>query len=146
MGSRGKAQWHTPINVIKNKQEVWTVLENTGWKPEKIDTAKTITFFDNPMKRQHRSAEYDLFFAYTKVFPLWDPRKPKDNCQYLRDIRENIYQQEKAKPVPVLTSLNYGLTARRLLDQPETCFKRIHATSDFKRRRGVMKVEEREPQ
>ncbi|KAH0814284.1 hypothetical protein GEV33_008508 [Tenebrio molitor] len=111
----------------------------------KLDTSKPITFFNNPLKWQW-SAEYDRFFAYTKIFPLWDQRKPKDNCQYLPDIRENIYEQEKDKPVPVLTSYNYGLPCRRLLDQPETGYRRIQATGDFKRRRGVMKVIEKKPQ
>ncbi|CAH1365117.1 hypothetical protein MTP99_001410 [Tenebrio molitor] len=141
----GKAQWFTPINAMKNKEEVWARLERSGWSSPKLDTSKPITFFNNPLKWQW-SAEYDRFFAYTKIFPLWDQRKPKDNCQYLPDIRENIYEQEKDKPVPVLTSYNYGLPCRRLLDQPETGYRRIQATGDFKRRRGVMKVIEKKPQ
>lgn len=31
MGSRGKGEWHTPINAMKNKEEVWMKLEKTGW-------------------------------------------------------------------------------------------------------------------
>jgi hypothetical protein len=27
----GKAQWFTPINAMKNKEEVWARLERSGW-------------------------------------------------------------------------------------------------------------------
>ncbi|XP_063905687.1 uncharacterized protein LOC135124506 [Zophobas morio] len=142
----GKAQWFTPTAAMKNKAEVWTKLENSGWKPPKHDTSKPMTYFNNTTKVHERTPEYDLFFAYTKVFPLWDQKKLKDNCQNKRDIWENINEQEKNKPIPILSSFNYGLAARAHLEYFDPAFRRIHATGDFQRRHGVQPVEEKEPQ
>ncbi|XP_030764055.1 uncharacterized protein LOC115888452 isoform X2 [Sitophilus oryzae] len=87
-----KATWYTPIARIKNREEVWSRIESRGWKGEKMDLIPEISYFSNPRKSTTMQ-EYDLYFAYTKMFPLWDPRKPKDNSEYLPVIRENIFAQ-----------------------------------------------------
>ncbi|CAH1164409.1 unnamed protein product [Phaedon cochleariae] len=139
----GKATWFTPIAVLKNRQEAWKKIDDNGWKAAPVDLDKEITFFNN--NSQHRSLpEYDLYFAYTKTLPLWDERKNRDNRRFLPDIHENIFQQEKDKPVPALSSMNYGRPCRTTYDKPEGTFRRQNATSDFKRRRGVACVKERQ--
>lgn len=65
---------------------------NLTFFQKEIDLTKELTYFNNPVSHT-RIKEYDLFFAYTKVFPLYDQRKTRDNRQYLPDIRENIFQQ-----------------------------------------------------
>lgn len=53
------------------------------------------------------------------------------------------YSQEKNKPVPALTSLNYGRSTRAPYDENETAFKRSHATDDFYRKRGILEIEDK---
>lgn len=72
-----------------------------------------MTYFNN-VSKFHNVQEYDLYFAYTKTFPLWDERKGRDNRCYLPDIRENIFHQVSNR-----TTLNkfrmglfYGLYAQ----------------------------------
>lgn len=57
-----------------------------------IDLTKDINYFNNP-KTFRRETEYDLFFSYTRMFPLWDQRKNRDNRRYPPDIHEHIFQQ-----------------------------------------------------
>lgn len=51
-----------------------------------------ISYFNSHRKVVH-VPEYDLFFAYTKTFPLFDKRKERCNTQYFPDTRENIFRQ-----------------------------------------------------
>ncbi|KAL1514336.1 hypothetical protein ABEB36_003609 [Hypothenemus hampei] len=137
-----KATWFTPIARLKNREEVWTRIENNGWKTVKMDLDPEISYFNN--KSCHsRMLEYDHYFAYTKTFPLWDPKKPKDNTPDLRTIRKNISEQEKDKPVPVLTSLNYGRMTLIPYGEVETTFKRFTATNDFYRKSGGLELDDK---
>ncbi|XP_050305571.1 uncharacterized protein LOC126742809 [Anthonomus grandis grandis] len=137
-----KATWYTPIARLKNREEVWSRIENKGWKTIPMDLELEINYFNN--RQQHsRLLEYDHYFAFTKTFPLWDPKKAKDNRRFLPTIRENIFQQEKDKPVPALTSLNYGRTTLTFYDEVETAFKRSCPTCDFYRKRGVLEIDDK---
>ncbi|XP_076267992.1 uncharacterized protein LOC143201030 [Rhynchophorus ferrugineus] len=88
----GKGTWYTPIARIKNRQEVWKRIDDHGWKGEKMELSPEMSYFNN-VAVHSRILEYDSYMAYTKMFPLWDPRKRKDNTGYLRMIRDNIYEQ-----------------------------------------------------
>ncbi|XP_023018108.2 uncharacterized protein [Leptinotarsa decemlineata] len=132
----GKATWYTPIAVLKNKQEGWQKIEDTCWKAPPVDLTKEINYFNNDFQH-HSLPEYDLYFAFTKTLPLWDERKGRDNRSYLPDIHDNIFEQEKLKPIPALTSMNYGRPCRVPYDVSDITYRRQNATSDFKRRRGV---------
>ncbi|CAH1954689.1 unnamed protein product [Acanthoscelides obtectus] len=88
----GKATWYTPIASMKNKEEVWQSIDKKGWVAPKMDLVPEISYFNNNFKYD-RLPEYDLYFSYTKVLPLWDERKSKDNRRYLPDIWENIHEQ-----------------------------------------------------
>lgn len=57
-----------------------------------MDLSRDIKYFNNT-KSYERKTEYDLFFSYTKMFPLWDERKSRENRRYPPDIHENIFQQ-----------------------------------------------------
>ncbi|KAJ8949525.1 hypothetical protein NQ314_008224 [Rhamnusium bicolor] len=138
----GKATWYTPYIALRQKEIAWQKLDNGGWVAPKVDLSERITYFNNVAKYK-RSSEYDLFFSYQKTFPLWDKRKIRDNRPYLPDIHEHIFQEEKDKPVPVLTSMNYGRPCRVQYDETETKFRRQNATADFRRKRGVIRVKER---
>ncbi|KAH1007532.1 uncharacterized protein LOC109540480 [Dendroctonus ponderosae] len=138
-----KATWLTPTASLKNREEVWSRIENNGWKTIEMSLDPQITYFNNHQKHS-RMLEYDHYFAFTKTFPIWDPKKPKDNTRYLPNIRENIFQQEKNKPVPALTSLTYGRPTLSTYDEVETAFKRSCATADFYRKKGVLQVEAKE--
>nr|CAI5825487.1 unnamed protein product [Callosobruchus analis] len=139
----GKATWYTPIASIKNKEEAWQRIDRKGWVAPKMDLEPEISYFNNNFKYE-RLPEYDLYFSYTKVFPLWDERKSKDNRRYLPDIWENIYEQEKDKPVPAITSMTYGRPCRPPYDYVDATYRKVNARTDFYRRRGVMRVKERQ--
>ncbi|CAG9761277.1 unnamed protein product [Ceutorhynchus assimilis] len=141
---KGKGTWHTPLASMKNREEVMGRIENKGWKTEKMSLKPEITYF-NTVSSHVPLSLYDQYFASTKTFPLWDPKKPKDNSKYLPKIREYIYKQEKNKPVPALTSYTYGLSTLTFYDEIESAFKRSCATNDFYRRRGVMDLDEKDP-
>ncbi|KAJ8926112.1 hypothetical protein NQ315_009969 [Exocentrus adspersus] len=136
------ATWLNPNALLTGNLQVWTKIDDKGWKPPKLDLDKELNYFDNETQYQTLS-EYDLFFSNTKVFPLWDERKPRENRQYLPDLRERIYEQEKDKPVPALTSMTYGRPCRCFYDDLETKFRRHTATKDFTRKNGVMRMVER---
>ncbi|KAK9892071.1 hypothetical protein WA026_018269 [Henosepilachna vigintioctopunctata] len=128
-----------PINVVLLYKKFVELCQ-----PPPVPLEPRMTYFNN--KPTHKwKAEYDHFFAYTKIFPLWDRRKAKCNGVYLPDIHENIFQQEKDKPVPVLTSMEYGRPCRPFYDIRENYCRR-HATNDFYRPRGVMRVIEKKVQ
>ncbi|KAJ8963415.1 hypothetical protein NQ318_018895 [Aromia moschata] len=134
----------TPIAYIKNKQQAWQKIDDKGWKPQELDAKEEINFFNTPQTSKKRMCEYDLFFSYAKAFPLWDQRKNRENRQFLRDIHENIFREEENKPIPVLTSLNYGRPCRVQYDEVETKYRRQTAISDFMRRQGgVIRVKEK---
>ncbi|XP_060529499.1 uncharacterized protein LOC132703940 isoform X2 [Cylas formicarius] len=99
-----KAQWYTPVARLKNREQVWEIIERKGWKSEKVNTEKEISYFDAAPRYTHL-LEYDRYFAFTKAFPLWDPRKPKDNRKYLPTVRENIFEQTiRTKPLFCINS------------------------------------------
>ncbi|KAL3288165.1 hypothetical protein HHI36_002616, partial [Cryptolaemus montrouzieri] len=52
---------------------------------------------------------------------------------------------ERDKPVPVLTSMEYGRPCRAFYDLQEN-YRRQHATGDFYRPRGVFRVIEKKVQ
>ncbi|KAG5871405.1 hypothetical protein JTB14_004957 [Gonioctena quinquepunctata] len=132
----GRGQWFTPIAVQKNKNQIYQKLEDTCWKAQPLNLTKEINYFNNDS--QHTSLpQYDIYFSYTHTLPLWDIRKIRDNRSYLPDIRENIFEQEKHKPVPALSSMIYGRPCRVPYDISESTHRRKNATSDFKRRRGI---------
>lgn len=72
--------------IIKNYTNAYKLQDET------IELTPELTYFNNPVTHMGKT-EYDLFFAYTKTFPLYDQRKIRDNRQYLPDIHENIFQQ-----------------------------------------------------
>lgn len=109
----GKGEWHTPISVLKHKQTIWEKLEKCErvrildmttyirvvychsyflLQDKNIELAPEISYFNNPVTFKPLE-EYDLFFAYTKTFPLYDDRKSRENRLYLPDIYEGIFQQ-----------------------------------------------------
>lgn len=61
-------------------------------KPPVLNLDKELNFFDNETVHPSLS-EYDLFFSNTRICPLWDKRKLRENRQYLPDLRERIFQQ-----------------------------------------------------
>ncbi|XP_028133837.1 uncharacterized protein LOC114329022 [Diabrotica virgifera virgifera] len=139
-----RAEWFTPVAHQKNYQYFWGKLEDSVPKAVPLDLEPTLSYFNNETTHEYIQ-EYDLHFNYTKTFPLWDKRKNKDNANYLPDIRENIFEQEKDKPVPVLTSMTYGKLYNVEYDKPEVIYRRQHAIQDFQRRRGVLFPKERKP-
>ncbi|CAG9854352.1 unnamed protein product [Phyllotreta striolata] len=139
------AQWHHPNLVKMFGDEITDYLENTCWNPPKPpELEKKITYFNNT-STHHRTREYDLYFAFTKVFPLWDQRKNRCNRMFIPDVRENIFEQEKHKQFPVVTSMIYGRPCRVPYDTSEPAFRRANVMADFRRRTGVMMVKERKP-
>ncbi|XP_044746256.1 uncharacterized protein LOC123307856 [Coccinella septempunctata] len=142
--SKGQVEYRTPVCIMKGLEKQFQKIERGSWQHKPIPLEPQMTFFNNKPTYKW-SSEYDHFFAYTKIFPLWDRRKAKCNGVYLPDIHENTFQQEKEKPVPVLTSMVYGRPCRPFYDLQEN-YRRQHATSDFYRPRGVMRVIEKELQ
>lgn len=110
----GKGEWHTPISTLKHKQTIWEKLEKCErvrnlfltitvilnstvtfffvFQDKNIDLFPEISYFNNPVTFKPME-EYDLFFAYTKTFPLYDDRKNRENRLYLPDVHERIFQQ-----------------------------------------------------
>lgn len=79
-----------PLRVTNSTQDV--NFRSLFQKAPSIALDPEITFFNNNFVYE-RLPEYDLYFAYTKTWPLWDERKTKDNRRFLPDIRENIFEQ-----------------------------------------------------
>ncbi|KAF2883437.1 hypothetical protein ILUMI_22747 [Ignelater luminosus] len=140
-----KKQYHTPVSVMKHLRDAWGKLERQPFPAVDLTLRKEMTYFDNPSSHKQMQ-EYDHFFAYTKTFPLWDKRKNRDNRLYLPDIHEHIFEQEKRKAVPVLTSLNYGRPCRVQYDFPCKQYNRNAEIASLYRRHGVMPPIEREVQ
>ncbi|XP_057669146.1 uncharacterized protein LOC130901643 [Diorhabda carinulata] len=138
------AEWFTPIASQKIKEHFWQKLEDSSPKAAPVGLEKTITYFNNNKKDEHFQ-QYDRFFASSRMFPLWDPRKTKENERYLPDIRENIYYEEKDKPVPVLSSMIYGSRIKSAYDRTGAEYRRINIMKDVKSRSGVFIKEERKP-
>lgn len=66
-----------------------------------------------------------------------------ENLPYMRFL---FFLQDKDKPVPALTSHNYGRPCRPFYDFSDRTFNRQDQISDFYRRKGgVVRIEEREP-
>ncbi|KAK9727542.1 hypothetical protein QE152_g19136 [Popillia japonica] len=88
---RGQGQWQTPVAYMRNMEAMFTKLEKTDiLKP--LDLENEISYFKNERAKGHTAA-FDLFFAYTKTFPLFDHRKCRDDRKYLPDVWANIYEQ-----------------------------------------------------
>ncbi|KAK4884588.1 hypothetical protein RN001_000859 [Aquatica leii] len=148
---------NVPLEDIVSKKETkqpFLVAEgaNIGaihsYKPSvDLTKRKTMTYFDNPTSETTQQ-EYDLFFAYTKPYPLYDQRKNRDNRGNVKDIRENIFRQEKRKPIAALTSMTYGRPIRfnSQYDFPILQYFRQAEIATLYRRHGVMPVIEREVQ
>ncbi|XP_019874762.1 uncharacterized protein LOC109602766 [Aethina tumida] len=131
----GKGEWRTP-NIEHNFQkEVNLKFDTTGWKPDKVDLDPVISYYRNNLFYPDQT-QYDLFFAFTKPFPIWDNKKPRCNRPYMPVVRENIFQQEWKKAVPVLTSHLYG--KRPPIDWEDTSHRRANMTADMYRRFGIM--------
>ncbi|KAJ8980454.1 hypothetical protein NQ317_007650, partial [Molorchus minor] len=128
--------WYTPVAYIKAKQHGWKKIDDKGWKAPELDTKEEMNFFNSSRSSKKRKCEYDLFFSYARVLPLWDQRKNRENRQFLRDIHENVFREEENKSIPVLTSLVYGRPCRVQYDEVETKYRRQTATKDFMRRQG----------
>ncbi|CAH1113994.1 unnamed protein product [Psylliodes chrysocephalus] len=136
------AEWHHPNHVKAYYDAITSKLEDTCWNPPRPDSTKKLTYFNN-VSEHTRAKEYDLYFAYTKKYPLWDQRKNKENRLFVPDVRENIFQQEINKPFPVVTSMTYGRPCRPAYDASDPLYRRVNAMGNFMRRRGVMRVKER---
>ncbi|KAI4467422.1 hypothetical protein MML48_2g00006256 [Holotrichia oblita] len=130
---RGQGEWLTPVAHMRNMENMFTKLEKTDIL-QHVDLEKDISYFRNERAKGHTAA-FDLFFSYTKTFPLFDPRKCRDDRKYLPDTWENIYEQEEGKPVPALTSMLYG--RRPLYDSPPGKHNRRAHIQNFYRKRQV---------
>ncbi|GJQ78447.1 hypothetical protein Trydic_g11566 [Trypoxylus dichotomus] len=131
--SRKRAEWQTPVAYMKNRQEIFAKLDKTDIiRP--LDLEKEISYFNNERAKGHTAA-FDLFFAYTKTFPLFDSRKFRDDRKYLPDIWKNIHEQEEGKAVPALTSMQYG--RRPIYDPPTGHHHRQSHSSSIYRKRQV---------
>ncbi|XP_022902187.1 uncharacterized protein [Onthophagus taurus] len=124
----------TPVAAMENMKLGIKKFENLSPTFE-VDLVNDITYFNKQEKKAEQSA-YDLFFAYTKMYPLYDPRKVRENRRYEPDIRENIYRQEAAKAVTAVTSFNYG--KRPPYDIDSGFYHRRNQIAGFYRSRRVI--------
>lgn len=51
-----------------------------------------MTYFNNPRKFV-KQQQYDLYFAFSRPYPIFDQRKLAENRKFPQDIRNNIFEQ-----------------------------------------------------
>ncbi|KAF5280460.1 hypothetical protein FQR65_LT03269 [Abscondita terminalis] len=136
-----------PTIFIKSREEQWEKLENYKFIGEDLTEKETIPYFNN--KSDHvAQQQYDLFFSFTKSFPLYDQRKSRDNRGYPNDIYKNIFKQERNKAIPPTSSMMYGrpIRLKNHSDYPMPENYKQAQIETFYRRHGVMPPIEKEVQ
>lgn len=116
MGNRvKKTQWYPPHIVSLQNDEHVKIFERFTCETPKASSEEEITYFGSKLKRKP-------FQMTNEVSLAWDPKKKKDNSTDCISVRNNIFNQEKDKPVPAVSSFQYGRLKR--YDMPSGEFRR----------------------
>lgn len=91
-GGDKKGTWLTPDVATKRKAFCWAKYEKCKWVPVKHSKEFDATYFNNPRTFAEKN-QYDLYFVISRMLPLYDQRKSRENKACIADIRENIYKQ-----------------------------------------------------
>ncbi|XP_047118391.1 uncharacterized protein LOC124798905 [Schistocerca piceifrons] len=105
------------------------------------DLPERISYFNNYkppdeaiLRRGGSSTFYD---SVRKPKPGWDPKTPRCDRSNQQLARDEIWREEEHKPVPTISSLEYGRPCRPLLDERCSRYGRVEECKTFRSRRGI---------
>ncbi|CAH8549434.1 unnamed protein product [Schistosoma turkestanicum] len=99
------------------------------------DLPKERTFFNSPVKKQGNVCLYDSIFSKEDDF---NPKLHRSDRIHDKLFGLNIHEEEKSKPVPSLSSSEYGHHLNKTLENRDRQHARIMLVeSQFYRRNGI---------
>nr|CAH8865522.1 unnamed protein product [Trichobilharzia regenti] len=103
--------------------------------PKSRNLPRERTYFNSPEKSHGKTCVYDLVFSKEDDF---NPKLHRDDRRHDKHCGLNIYEEEKSKVVPSLSSSIYGHRLNKNIEISDRKHARIMLVeSEFYRRNGI---------